>query len=164
LTAQAIQMTIGLSRTAERAGMKSVRELVEQKGAAVWSVRPDVTVFETLQLMAEKEIGAVLVFEGERLAGMFSERDYARQVILKGKASKDTRVVEVMTHRVTYVRPEQTVEDCMALMTDKHVRHLPVLDAGKVVGVISIGDVVKAVISEKQFIIEQLENYITSGG
>jgi CBS domain-containing protein len=143
---------------------RNVKELVEHKGTAVWSVRPDVTVFQTLELMAEKEIGAVLVFEGERLVGMFSERDYARQVILKGKASKDTPVRDVMTARVTYVRPEQTVEDCMALMTDKHVRHLPVLDQGRVIGVISIGDVVKAVISEKQFIIEQLENYITSGG
>ena len=143
---------------------RNVKELVEQKGADVWSVRPDVTVFETLELMASKEIGAVLVFDGERLVGMFSERDYARQVILKGKASKDTPVRDVMTARVTYVRPEQTVEDCMALMTDKRVRHLPVLDEGRVIGVISIGDVVKAVISEKQFIIEQLENYITSGG
>lgn len=144
--------------------MKNVRELVDQKGNMVWSVKPAVTVFETLQLMAEKEVGAVLVFEDDRLVGMFSERDYARQVILKGKASKDTPVRDVMTARVTYVRPEQTVEDCMALMTDKRVRHLPVLDQGKVIGVVSIGDIVKAIISEKQFIIEQLENYITSGG
>lgn len=144
--------------------MKNVRELIEHKGSAVWSVEPAVTVFETLQLMADKGIGAVLVFEGDRLVGMFSERDYARQVILKGKASKDTPVRDVMTSRVTYIRPEQTVDDCMALMTDKHVRHLPVVDQDKVVGVVSIGDVVKAIISEKQFIIEQLENYITSGG
>jgi CBS domain-containing protein len=144
--------------------MKNIRELVESKGNAVWSVGPAVTVFETLQLMADKGIGAVLVFESDRLVGMFSERDYARQVILKGKASKDTRVSDVMTARVTYIRPEQTVEDCMALMTDKHVRHLPVVDKDKVIGVVSIGDIVKAIISEKQFIIEQLENYITSGG
>jgi CBS domain-containing protein len=144
--------------------MKNVRELLDQKGSAVFSVQPDITVFATLQLMADKEIGAVLVFEGDRLVGMFSERDYARQVILKGKASKDTLVREVMTSRVTYVRPEQTVDDCMALMTDKRVRHLPVLDQGRVVGLVSIGDIVKAVISEKQFIIEQLENYISSGG
>ncbi len=144
--------------------MRNVRELLEQKGTAIFSVRPEVTVFATLQLMAEKEIGAVLVLEADRLVGMFSERDYARQVILKGKASKDTPVRDVMTARVTYIRPEQTVEDCMALMTDKHVRHLPVLDQGKVIGLVSIGDIVKAVISEKQFIIEQLENYISSGG
>jgi CBS domain-containing protein len=144
--------------------MRNVRELLEQKGTVIFSVQPDVTVFATLQLMAEKEIGAVLVFEADRLVGMFSERDYARQVILKGKASKDTPVRDVMTGRVTYIRPEQTVEDCMALMTDKRVRHLPVLDQGKVIGLVSIGDIVKAVISEKQFIIEQLENYISSGG
>jgi len=147
-----------------RRAMRNVRELLEQKGTAIFSVRPEVTVFATLQLMAEKEIGAVLVLEADRLVGMFSERDYARQVILKGKASKDTPVRDVMTARVTYIRPEQTVEDCMALMTDKHVRHLPVLDQGKVIGLVSIGDIVKAVISEKQFIIEQLENYISSGG
>jgi CBS domain-containing protein len=144
--------------------MKNVRELLENKGTVVFSVTPDTTVFATLELMAEKEIGAVLVFESERLVGLFSERDYARQVILKGKSSKDTRVRDVMTARVTYIRPEQTVEDCMALMTDKRVRHLPVLDQGRVVGLVSIGDIVKAVISEKQFIIEQLENYISSGG
>lgn len=142
----------------------NVRELLDHKGGTVWSVKPDVTVFETLQLMADKEIGAVLVFDDDRLIGIFSERDYARQVILKGKASKDTPVRDVMTGRVTYLRPDQSLEDCMALMTDKRVRHLPVLEESKVIGVISIGDVVKAVISEKQFIIEQLENYITSGG
>jgi CBS domain-containing protein len=144
--------------------MKNVRELLDQKGGAIWSVKPDDTVFSTLQLMAEKEIGAVLVCEGGRLLGIFSERDYARQVILKGKASRDTPVRDVMTSRVTYVRLEQTVEDCMALMTDKRIRHLPVIEEGKVIGILSIGDIVKAVISEKQFIIEQLENYITSGG
>ena len=144
--------------------MKNVRELLDKKGTVIFSVQPDVTVFATLELMAEKEIGAVLVFENDRLVGLFSERDYARQVILKGKSSKDTPVRDVMTARVTYIRPEQTVEDCMALMTDKRVRHLPVLDQGRVVGLVSIGDIVKAVISEKQFIIEQLENYISSGG
>lgn len=144
--------------------MKNCRELLDEKGHDVWSVKPDDTVFTTLQLMADKGIGAVLVFDGERLVGMFSERDYARQVVLKGKTSRDTPVRDVMTTRVTYVRPEQTVEDCMALMTDKRVRHLPVIESGKVIGVLSIGDIVKAVISEKQFIIEQLENYIASGG
>jgi CBS domain-containing protein len=144
--------------------MKNVRDLLDQKGGAIWSVKPDDTVFSTLELMAEKEIGAVLVCEGGRLLGIVSERDYARQVILKGRASRDTLVRDVMTSRVTCVRLDQTVEDCMALMTDKRIRHLPVIEEGHVIGVVSIGDIVKAVISEKQFIIEQLENYITSGG
>lgn len=144
--------------------MKTVRDVLDKKGGQVWSVGPGMTVYETLQLMAEKEIGAVLVIEGERPVGIFSERDYARQVILKGKASKDTPVRDVMTSRVVYARMEQTMDDCMALMTDKRIRHLPVLVEGKVFGILSIGDVVKAVISEKEFIISQLENYITSGG
>ncbi len=143
--------------------MKTVRDLIGQKGRVVWSVRPEATVFEALELMAEKEIGALVVLEGERPVGIFSERDYARQIILKGKASKDTPVREVMSPRVMYVRPEQTIEDCMALMTDKHIRHLPVLENDRLTGILSIGDVVKAVISEKQFLIEQLEHYITSG-
>jgi CBS domain-containing protein len=144
--------------------MKTVQDVMRTKGNKIYSVAPDTTVFDTMKLMAEKEIGAVLVFHEEQMVGIFSERDYARQVILKGKASKDTPVREVMTSRVAYVRPEQTVDDCMALMTDKKIRHLPVLAEGKVTGVLSIGDVVKAVISEKQFLIEQLENYNTSGG
>jgi CBS domain-containing protein len=143
--------------------MKTVRDLLEQKGRKVWSVGPDSTVYDALRLMADKDIGAVLVVSGEELVGVLSERDYARQVVLKGKASRDTPVREIMTSRVIYIRPEQTLEDCMALMTDKHVRHLPVVVGGKIEGLLSIGDVVKAVISEKQFLIEQLENYITSG-
>jgi CBS domain-containing protein len=144
--------------------MKTVQQLLESKRHSVASVTPETTVLDALRMMAEKEIGAVLVYQDDRMVGIFSERDYARQVILKGKASKDTPVKEVMTARVAYIRPEQTVDDCMALMTDKKIRHLPVLEGGKVTGVISIGDVVKAVISEKQFIIQQLENYISSGG
>jgi len=143
--------------------MKTVSDLMGAKGKLIWSVAPDTTVLEALRLMAEKEIGAVLVMLEERLVGIFSERDYARQVVLKGKASKDTPVRDVMTQRIVYVRPDQTVEDCMALMTDKRVRHLPVLDAGTLLGVLSIGDVVKAVISEKEFMIAQLENYISTG-
>lgn len=143
--------------------MKQVRDVLANKGGQIWSVSPNATVFETLQLMAEHEIGAVLVMEGGKTVGIISERDYARQVILKGKASKDTPVREVMTARVVYVRPEQTVDDCMALMTDKRIRHLPVMEGGQVTGVLSIGDVVKAMISEKEFLIEQLENYIATG-
>lgn len=143
--------------------MKTVRDILASKGTDIWSIAPDATVFETLQLMADKEIGAVLVMVGGNTVGIFTERDYARQVILKGKASKDTPVREVMTSRVVYVKPDESIENCMALMTDKRVRHLPVLDQNRVCGVLSIGDVVKAVISEKQFMIQQLENYITSG-
>jgi len=142
--------------------MKTVRQLLRTKGNDVLSVSPDSAVFEALRRMAEKNVGAVLVLEGERLVGIFSERDYARKVILKGKSSKDTLVREIMSSHVLYVRPEQTIEECMALMTGKRVRHLPVLDEKlRVVGVISIGDVVKDIISEQEFMIEQLQNYIT---
>jgi len=144
--------------------MNTVRDILNAKGGEVWSVSPEITVFETLKLMAERNIGAVLVVEAGRPMGMFSERDYARQVILKGKASKDTPVREVMSTHVVFVRPAQKLEECMALMTDKRVRHLPVLEGERVIGVVSIGDVVKAMISEKEFIIEQLATYISSGG
>ncbi|MCK6554996.1 CBS domain-containing protein [Candidatus Binatia bacterium] len=144
--------------------MNTVRDILNAKGGKVWSVSPDLTVFDTLRLMADHNIGAVLVVEFERPVGMFSERDYARQVVLKGKTSKDTPVSEVMSTQVVFVRPTQKLEECMALMTDKRVRHLPVLEDERVIGVVSIGDVVKAVISEKEFIIEQLATYITSGG
>ena len=142
--------------------MKTVGDVLRVKGNAVLAAEPDATVYHALTVMAEKNIGALVVREGERVVGIFSERDYARQVILKGKASKETTVREIMTARVVYVRPAQTIDDCMALMTDKRIRHLPVMDEGQLIGLLSIGDVVKAVISEKQFLIEQLENYITS--
>jgi CBS domain-containing protein len=144
--------------------MKTVREVLRTKGSEVCSVGPETTVYDALELMAEKNIGAVLVLERELPVGIFSERDYARQVILKGKTSKNTPVREVMTSRVVFVRPEQNIEECMALMTAKRCRHLPVLEEGKLAGILSIGDVVKAVISEKEFHIAQLENYIASGG
>src|SRR6184192_4720028 len=115
--------------------MKTVTQLLRTKGQQVLSVSPDMPVFEALGVMADKNVGALLVVEGERLVGVFSERDYARKVILKGKSSKDTPVKDIMSSHVLYVRPEQTIEDCMALMTDKHVRHLPVLDQGKLIGV-----------------------------
>src|SRR5947208_9102610 len=142
--------------------MKTVTQLLRTKGQQVLSVAPDIPVFEALEVMADKNVGALLVVEGERLVGVFSERDYARKVILKGKSSKETLVREIMSSHVLYVRPEQTIEDCMALMTGKRVRHLPVLDEEqRVIGVISIGDVVKDIISEQEFMIEQLQNYIT---
>ena len=142
--------------------MKTVAQLLRTKGHEVLSVAPETAVFEALRLMAEKNVGAVLVLEGDSLVGIFSERDYARKVILKGKSSKETLVREIMSSYVLYVRPEQTIDDCMALMTGKRVRHLPVLEEERrVVGVISIGDVVKDIISEQEFMIEQLQNYIT---
>ena len=142
--------------------MKTIKEILKAKPQRVLSISPQATVLDALKMMADYEVGALVVLEGERLAGIFSERDYARKVILQGKASKDTAVAEIMTHRVVCVKPEQTVEECMALMTDKRIRHLPVLEEKKVIGVISIGDVVKEVISEQRFVIEQLEQYIHS--
>ena len=140
--------------------MKTVRQLMEAKGGIVYSVSPDTRIIDALKLMAEKAIGAVLVVEGPRVVGIMSERDYARKVILKGKSSQDTPVREIMTERVVYARPEQTVPECMALMTSKRIRHLPVLDGERLIGVLSIGDLVKEMISEQEFIIRQLENYI----
>jgi CBS domain-containing protein len=141
--------------------MHSVRHCLQRKGDEVWSIHPDSSVFEALSLMAEKNIGALLVMDGEKPMGVFSERDYARKIILQGKTSRETRVHEIMTSPVIAVNIDQTIEACMALMTEKRIRHLPVLDNNRVVGVISIGDVVKEIIAEQQFVIEQLENYIT---
>jgi len=146
---------------AEDEAMKTIRRLLESKGRDIWSARPDTSVYDALQLMAEHNVGALLVLEADNLVGIFSERDYARKVVLKGKTSRGTTVGEIMSRRVSYVRTDQTIEESMALMTDKHIRHLPVLEDEKLVGVISIGDVVKAVISEQEFLIGQLENYIT---
>lgn len=140
--------------------MKTVQQLLESKRYSVVSVAPSNTVLEALKVMADKEIGAVIVIDDGHLAGIFSERDYARKVVLQGKSSKDTPVREIMTEKVVCVRPEQTIEDCMGLMTDKRIRHLPVLEHKKVIGVISIGDVVKEMLSEKEFVIKQLESYI----
>ena len=142
--------------------MKTVKEILEAKSHRLLSISPESSVLDALKLMAEKDVGALVVLDGDHLAGIFSERDYARKVILQGKSSKDTLVREIMTHKVVCVRPDQSVEECMALMTDKRIRHLPVLEDRRVTGVISIGDVVKEVISEQRFVIEQLEHYIHS--
>lgn len=142
--------------------MRTVKELLGPKPMNVWSITPEASVFQALELMAEKEIGALVVLSGSKLVGLLSERDYARKVILKGKASKETRVREIMTDKLITIRPETSIDECMALMTDKRIRHLPVLEGEKLVGMISIGDVVKAIISEQKFIIQQLENYITA--
>ena len=141
--------------------MTTVRHVLETKGRNVWSVSPDATVYEALKVMADNNVGALVVLAGDQLKGVISERDYARKVILKGKFSRETPVSEIMSTDVVTVRPEQSIEECMALMTDKRIRHLPVLEGEKLVGVISIGDVVKAIISDKEFTIKQLENYIT---
>ena len=140
-----------------------VRQMLARK-SGVYALSPDATIFEALNLMAEKNIGAVLILSGEEIAGIVSERDYARKVVLLGKTSKDTPVREIMTTNVICVEPGWTANECMALMTDKRIRHLPVVEEGKVVGVISIGDVVRAVVDEHQFTIRSLEQYILSGG
>ncbi len=141
--------------------MKSVKEILDSKGYEIFSVRPDDTIFDAVKMMADKGIGSALVMDGEKLVGIVTERDYARKVILEGKSSKESTVKEVMTSQVLCVSPERTVDECMALMTDKRARHLPVVDHKKVVGVVSIGDLVKAVISEQQVLIDQLQHYIT---
>ena len=142
--------------------MKTLRQLIEGKSRTLASIAPDQTVLHALEVMAEFDVGALLVLDGKRLAGVFSERDYARKVILQGKGSRSTKVSEVMTGKVFYVTLGSTIEECMAIMTDKHVRHLPVLDDDQnVVGIVSIGDVVKETISKQQFIIGQMEKYIT---
>ena len=140
--------------------MKTVAQILKLKPPGVISIRPDVPVLDALKLLAEKGVGAVLVMDGPRLLGIVSERDYARKVELKGKSSGNTPVSEIMTREVVCVAPTQTNEECMALMTTKRARHLPVIDEGRVIGVLSIGDLVKDAISEQQFIIEQLEHYI----
>lgn len=139
-----------------------VSQILADKGGDAWSIGPDATVFEALELMAEKRIGAVLVIENGRLIGILSERDYARKVILLGRGSRDTPVRDIMSPDPCCIRPEQTIDDAMALMTDKRIRHLPVVKDDALEGIITIGDVVKAKIANQEFVIQQLENYITS--
>lgn len=142
--------------------MKSVAYILKSKAdAGVYSIAPTASVFDALKLMAEKNIGSLLVMEGDAIVGIVTERDYARKVALLGRSSPLTQVREVMTAAVMFVGPEQTSDHCMALMTGHRLRHLPVVEDGKLLGVISIGDLVKDIISEQQFIIEQLERYIT---
>lgn len=142
--------------------MKTLKHLLESKNKRLAAVAPEQSVLRALEIMAENDVGALLVLDGKRLAGVFSERDYARKVILQGKASKSTKVSEIMTEKVVYVTLNRTIEECMAIMTEKHFRHLPVLDDNhNVVGIVSIGDLIKETISQQKFIIGQLENYIT---
>ena len=141
--------------------MRSVQDILNSKGTDVWSVKPDDIIFDAIQLMADKGIGALLVMEEDKLVGIVTERDYARKVVLEGKSSREALIHEVMTTKVLCVSPERTIDECMALMTDKRVRHLPVVDHKQVVGFLSIGDLVKAVISEQKIIIDQLQHYIS---
>lgn len=142
--------------------MKSVAHLLKSKtDIAIQAIAPAASVFEALQLMAHKNIGALLVMEGSQVVGIFTERDYARKIILKGRTSPQTTMREVMTPSVMFVTPEQTCDECMALMTENRLRHLPVMQNGQLIGLVSIGDLVKDIISEQQFIIEQLECYIS---
>lgn len=140
--------------------MKTVKQLLQVKGGLVFAVAPGDSVLDAIRVMAEKGVGALVVLEDARLAGMVSERDYARKVILHGRSSQDTPVSEIMTAKVVTVRSEQTVEDCMALMTQHRIRHLPVVDGGKLAGVLSIGDLVKELIADREETIKQLESYI----
>ena len=141
--------------------MGTVKNIIEAKGNATFTITPDTSVYQALELMVEKNVSALLVMENDALAGIFTERDYARKVILKGKASKETPVREIMTEHVITVSPDSTIEECMQLMTNKYIRHLPVMESEKIVGIISIGDVVRYIIDEQKFIIENLEQYIT---
>jgi CBS domain-containing protein len=142
--------------------MTTARQLLDRKGRAIFSVEPKVPVLEAIRAMAAHHVGALLVMQGETLAGIVSERDYARKVILLGRSSADTPVQDIMSSPVITVSPDTSVQTCMQIMTDKRVRHLPVIDGGRVIGMVSIGDLVKAVIAEQQQHIEQLESYIHS--
>jgi len=141
--------------------MKRVKHILKDKGSDIWSVDPESSVYDAVHFMAEKEVGALLVMEGSRLVGIISERDYARQIILKGRASESTKVNEIMTTDVVHAGPEQDVNECMVLMTDRRVRHLPILEGTRVIGMISIGDLVNSIIAEQQSTISELEKYIS---
>ena len=141
--------------------MKTAAQIVGSKpDQTVHAITPSASVYDAVRLMAEKNVGSLLVREGDKIAGIITERDYARKIILMGRTSKDTPVRDIMTSEVLCVRPDQTSEECMALMTENRIRHLPLVDGGKLVGLISIGDLVKDIISEQRFIIDQLEHYI----
>jgi len=142
--------------------MRSVRRLLQSKPVELHAIGPDAPVLEAIKQMAQQRIGALLVMEGERLVGILSERDYARKVVLQGRSSKDTPVRDIMTAQVVSVAPDDTCDHCMQLVTNRRIRHLPVLDGDKVVGVVSIGDLVKAVIEDQQLELEQLQRYIAS--
>ncbi|HFC09540.1 MAG TPA: CBS domain-containing protein [Chloroflexi bacterium] len=140
--------------------IQTIRQLLKAKGHEVWAISPNATVYEALEMMADKDVGALLVMEGDRLVGIFSERDYARRCILRNRRSKETRVRELMTQDVITITPSTTIDEAMELMTRHRIRHLPVVENDKVVGVVSIGDIVKTVIENQQHMISHLEGYI----
>jgi len=141
--------------------ISTVEEILQRKGRNVWTISPEATVLDALKIMAEKNVGALVVVEDDQVVGIISERDYARKVVLRGRMSVSTRVKDIMTKKVYYVTPKAALAECQALFTDRNVRHLPVLENGKLVGIVSIGDVVKAVIEEQKDTIEHLSDYIT---
>ena len=143
--------------------MRTIEQLLQAKGSDIWSISPQATAYNALQIMAEKNVGALLVIEKEKLLGIFSERDYARKVILKEKSSKNTSVGELMTREVIYISADSTLEESMALMTAKRIRHLPVLKNNQLIGIVTLGDVVRQIISDQKFAIRELEKYITGG-
>jgi CBS domain-containing protein len=143
--------------------MTTVGNLLTSKSSEIWSIAPDNYVFEALEMMAEKNVSGLLILENDKLIGIFTERDYARKLILKGRSSKNTKVREMMTKDILYVKTQNTIEDCMTLMTAKRIRHLPVIDSNRLIGIVTIGDLVKQIISEQQTTIHQLENYISGG-
>ena len=143
--------------------MHNIDTLLKDKGKDIWSIGPQETAFKALETMSQRNVGALLVIEKGKLVGIFSERDYARKVILKGKSSKDTTVGELMTPDVFYASPENTLQETMALMTAKHIRHMPVLKDDRLIGMVTLGDVVKQIISEQKFTIKELEKYISGG-
>ena len=140
--------------------MTTVRQLLDQKGRKIWSIKPDATVLDAIAKMAEKNIGSLVVMDGDELVGIITERHYARNVFLKGKASPATSVSDIMERKVIIAQPEQSVEKCMAIMTEKRLRHLPVFEGKKPIGIVSIGDLVKSIIGDQKFVIDQLEHYI----
>ncbi len=140
--------------------MGSVKDILKAKGAAIFSVGPGFTIYSALEVMVEKNVSALLVMEEEKLVGIFTERDYARKVVLKGKHSRDTKIEEVMSKDVITITPDSTIDECMRIMTDRFIRHLPIVEDNKVLGLVSIGDVVKFIIEDQKFIIQHMEQYI----
>lgn len=140
--------------------MKRIQTLLKKKGYDVWRIAPDASVYDAIHLMAEKGVGALIVMDGQKLVGVISERDYARKIILEGRSSENTKISEIMSTEVITVGPDNRIEECMAMMTERRIRHLPVLDGDELLGVISLGDLVKYIIAEQQFVIEQMERYI----
>jgi CBS domain-containing protein len=142
--------------------MKTIRQILKGKGRNIWTITPETPVFDALQLMAKKDIGALMVVEGKKLVGVFSERDYARKVILKGKSSKNVKISEIMSSPPIFIEPDHIIEQGLALMSAKHVRHLPVMENNRLIGVVTIGDLVKALIVEQKVVIDHLEKYIVT--